>query len=162
MPFTSRYNKGKDTACPWPNHPSVVSPSPSPRSSASNYPISDLGDRMSARESPSDHMFGKSEGYELVLETTKAVSPVGSLLSAPNCTQEPRVPSPLSTSPSASMRSSRLSPSNQSSFAADQRFKIRNADTGEEIDLRDENQTDFVQQLARVLSSSQQDLQEYW
>ena len=34
---------------------------------------------------------------------------------------------------------------------SDQKFKIRNTETGEEIDLRDENKTDFVDQLNRVL-----------
>jgi len=107
-------------------------------------------------------MFGSSEAFELVLEDKEVSSPAESQLSTPNCKQERRLPSPLSTSPSASVRSSHLFHSNLSSIATDQRFKIRNTDTGEEIDLRDENQTDFAQQLAQVLSSSQQDVQEYW
>lgn len=156
---TPHHNLGQDTTRPWPGG---ANSSLSPRTFANKYPISDPGDLSSPRESPTDQMFGTSEAYELVLEAKEESSPAGSMLSTPNCKPERRLPSPLSTSPSASVRSSHLFHSNHSSFASDQRFKIRNTDTGEEIDLRDENQTDFAQQLAQVLSSSQQDLQEYW
>lgn len=35
----------------------------------------------------------------------------------------------------------------------DQMYKIRNLDTGEEVDLRDENKEDFVQKLTHLLES---------
>lgn len=40
-------------------------------------------------------------------------------------------------------------------------FKIRNTDTGEEIDLRDENKANFTQKLAKVLSESPKSLEDY-
>lgn len=36
----------------------------------------------------------------------------------------------------------------------DQMYKIRNLDTGEELDLRDENKEDFVKKLAQLLSAN--------
>lgn len=35
----------------------------------------------------------------------------------------------------------------------DQMYKLRNLDTGEEVDLRDENKEDFVQKLTKLLES---------
>lgn len=35
----------------------------------------------------------------------------------------------------------------------DQMYKIRNLDTGEEVDLRDESKADFVQKLTHLLES---------
>ena len=136
--LTARSNQGQDTTRPW---PSGVNHSLSPRSLAANYLIFDPGDLTSPRESPSDQIFCSSEAFELVLEAKEVSSPAESLLSTPNCKREGRQPSPLSTSPSASVRSSHLFHSNLSSVAPDQHFKIRHTDTGEEIDLRDENQT---------------------
>lgn len=40
-------------------------------------------------------------------------------------------------------------------------FKIRNTDTGEEIDLRDENKANFTQKLAKVISESPKSLEDY-
>lgn len=40
-------------------------------------------------------------------------------------------------------------------------FKIRNTDTGEEIDLRDENKANFAQKLAKVVSESPKSLEDY-
>lgn len=36
----------------------------------------------------------------------------------------------------------------------DQMYKIRNLDTGEEVDLRDENKNSFVQRLMKLVTSA--------
>lgn len=40
------------------------------------------------------------------------------------------------------------------SVPADQMYKIRNLDTGEEVDLRDENKHSFVQRLMKLVSAA--------
>lgn len=39
--------------------------------------------------------------------------------------------------------------------SADQIYKIRNLDTGEELDIRDESKHDFVEKLAKLLAMEQ-------
>ena len=41
------------------------------------------------------------------------------------------------------------------------RFRMRNISTGEEIDIRDENEADYVQRLARLLASREDGLESY-
>ena len=52
--------------------------------------------------------------------------------------------------------------SNSGSDSASKRFTIRNTDTGEEIDLRDENKADYAQKFAKVLSEPTKAVQPYW
>jgi hypothetical protein len=40
------------------------------------------------------------------------------------------------------------------SSASEQIYKIRNLDTGEEVDIRDENKDDFVTSLSKLLASA--------
>lgn len=54
------------------------------------------------------------------------------------------------------------SPPSPSMACVEKKFTIRNTDTGEEIDLRDENKSDFPQKLARVLKERPKTLQTYW
>lgn len=44
---------------------------------------------------------------------------------------------------------------------SEKKFKILNTETGEEIDLRDENKTDFVDQLNRVLQSKSHTMEHF-
>lgn len=56
-----------------------------------------------------------------------------------------------STAVSSPPRSSFSSPSRSS--PPDEVYKIRNLDTGQEIDIRDENKADFVRRLATLLAN---------
>lgn len=63
-----------------------------------------------------------------------------------------------------SLSSSPLSQVMKSSFESsdsEQKFKIRNTETGEEIDLRDENKQDFVAKLNQVLQSKSDALEHF-
>lgn len=65
---------------------------------------------------------------------------------------------------SDSLSSSPLSQALKSSFESsdsEQKFKIRNTETGEEIDLRDENKQDFVAKLNQVLQSKSDALEHF-
>lgn len=44
---------------------------------------------------------------------------------------------------------------------SEKKFKIRNTETGEEVDLRDENKQDFVTQLNKVLQSKSDALENF-
>ena len=63
-----------------------------------------------------------------------------------------------------SLSSSPLSQAMKSSFESsdsEKKFKIRNTETGEEVDLRDENKQDFVTQLNKVLQSKSDALENF-
>lgn len=67
----------------------------------------------------------------------------------------PAPPAPRSPSPAPPVE--RLSPAE----VFHQRFRVRNISTGEEIDIRDENDSTYVSRLARLLASRPDDLEDY-
>lgn len=73
-----------------------------------------------------------------------------------NLSPDDSAPDSLSSSPLSQVMKSSIESSD-----SDQKFKIRNTETGEEVDLRDENKQDFVSQLNKVLQAKSDALEHF-
>lgn len=70
-----------------------------------------------------------------------------------------RRPMPLPVPPPASLPEPQLSTSSAQTLS--RRFTLKNLVTGDALDLRDENDPGYIQQLAKVLSQASPNLETY-